>query len=387
MGNFSTPTSKMTSEERFGMSQRSTSGTATHSGLTPGSQNGPGDDSTGGGRGGERNQPSKARAVDVERKVKTLLNELTMDEFDSISDQIIEWANKSEGERDARTLIHVSRLVFEKAINDAVRSEVYARLCKKMIETISPGVQDDGIRSSDGKLVVGGQIFQKYLLSRCQEDFERDWTAKGAGTFGEVEHYAAQRVKQRGLGLIQFIGELYRLQVLTERTMHECIKKLLSNIDDPEEEEIESLCLLLTTVGKLLDNPKARAHMDIYFARMEEMERSSDVAPRIQFMIRVSSSVWIRQSLPYARHLGSHRIACTEVGPEEPSHGSNHGCSGPRGGNSPRSHYSRTAPNCIYLRRPSRGIEARGLLGSRQPVGGPLVADLLPGRHPRPENF
>ncbi|KAF8335869.1 uncharacterized protein EI90DRAFT_3047364 [Cantharellus anzutake] len=35
----------------------------------------------------------------------------------------------------------------------------------------------------------------------------------------------------------------------TARIMHECIKKLLSNVDDPEEEEIESLCQLLTTVG------------------------------------------------------------------------------------------------------------------------------------------
>ncbi|KAF9031269.1 hypothetical protein BDZ89DRAFT_632687 [Hymenopellis radicata] len=36
----------------------------------------------------------------VELKVKGLLNKLTMEEFDSISDQIIAWANKSENEKD-----------------------------------------------------------------------------------------------------------------------------------------------------------------------------------------------------------------------------------------------------------------------------------------------
>ena len=51
----------------------------------------------------------------VDRKVKALLNKLTMERFDSISDQIIEWANKSEKEKDGQTLIQVTRLVFEKA--------------------------------------------------------------------------------------------------------------------------------------------------------------------------------------------------------------------------------------------------------------------------------
>ena len=40
----------------------------------------------------------------VERKVNGLLNKLTMEKFDSISDQIIEFANKSEAEKDCRTI-------------------------------------------------------------------------------------------------------------------------------------------------------------------------------------------------------------------------------------------------------------------------------------------
>jgi len=54
------------------------------------------------------------------------------------------------------------------------------------------------------------------------------------------EYYAAQKAKRQGLGLIKFIGELFKLQILTERIMHECIKKLLGNVENPEEEEIES---------------------------------------------------------------------------------------------------------------------------------------------------
>ncbi|CCM03917.1 uncharacterized protein FIBRA_06068 [Fibroporia radiculosa] len=235
----------------------------------------------------------------VDRKVKGLLNKLTMERFDSISDQIIAWANRSEKEKDGRTLIQVIRLVFEKATDEATWSEMYARLCRKMMEQISPKVQDDGIKNTEGKPIAGGQLFRKYLLNRCQEDFERGWVAKEATAAAAAtrasedqaakaaaekdadenilyseEYYAAQKAKRQGLGLIKFIGELFKLQMLTERIMHECVKKLLGNVENPEEEEIESLCKLLTTVGQILDTQKARAHMDVYFSRMKELTKS-----------------------------------------------------------------------------------------------------------------
>ncbi|KAF9450126.1 hypothetical protein P691DRAFT_758488, partial [Macrolepiota fuliginosa MF-IS2] len=113
--------------------------------------------------------------------------------------------------------------------------------------------------------VAGGQLFQKYLLKRCQEDFERYWLAKEAiavdaatkATEGDAtkavneknkeagdqeavlyssEYYATQKAKRQGPGLIKFIGELFKLQMLTERTMHERAKKFLGNVNSPEEE-------------------------------------------------------------------------------------------------------------------------------------------------------
>jgi translation initiation factor 4G len=108
----------------------------------------------------------------VECKVKGLLNKLIMEKFDSISDQIISWANKSEDKKDGRTLIQVIKLVFKKAMDEATWSEMYAHIRRKMMEQISPKVQDDGIRNNDGKPITGGQLFHKYLLNRCQEDFE-----------------------------------------------------------------------------------------------------------------------------------------------------------------------------------------------------------------------
>ncbi|EST09392.1 Initiation factor eIF-4 gamma, MA3 [Kalmanozyma brasiliensis GHG001] len=279
----------------------------------------------------------------VQRKVKALLNKLTLEKFDSISNQILEWANKSVSEDDGRTLRQVIQLIFEKATDEAAWSEMYARLCRKLMEEVSQEVKDESLRTTDGKPVVGGSLFRKYLLNRCQEDFERGWAqrdtaiaaakskeaedkakkdsndkaeadAKAAEERGEKpaeepkeaellsdEYYEAQKAKRRGLGLVRFIGELFKLSMLTERIMHLCIKKLLANATDPEEEEIESLCKLMTTVGKLLDTEKARGHMDVYFQRMKEMSKNeAAINSRMRFML--TDVIELRESRWVPRH-------------------------------------------------------------------------------------
>jgi translation initiation factor 4G len=236
----------------------------------------------------------------VERKVKGLLNKLTMEKFDTISDQIVMWANKSEAETDGRTLTLVIKLVFDKATDEATWSSMYAKLCRKMMEQISMDITDESVKDKQGSLVAGGQLFRQYLLTRCQADFERGWSARetleeqqaavaasGAAP-GEIvfsdEYYALQKAKRRGLGLVKFIGELFKLQMLTERIMHRCILKLL---DEPAEEDIESVCQLLKTVGTALSGPKGKESMDMYFGKMNNLSQDMRVSQRIRFMLLV----------------------------------------------------------------------------------------------------
>lgn len=151
-----------------------------------------------GGHPTSGDSPSSAGrdAAVVERKVKSLLNKLTMEKFDKLSDQILAWANKSEEEKDGATLILVIKLIFEKATDEAAWSEMYARLCRKMMEQISPNVQDDSVKNSQGQPIVGGQLFRKYLLNRCQEDFQRGWAVKestAAAAAGKAADDMAQK--------------------------------------------------------------------------------------------------------------------------------------------------------------------------------------------------
>ena len=232
----------------------------------------------------------------VQKKVKSQLNKMTPSNFEKISSQILEIVGQSKHESDGRTLRQVIQLTFEKATDEAHWAEMYANFCKRMQENMSPEIKDESIKK-DGKPVVGGGLFRKYLLTRCQAEFERGWKAnlpeegsKEAKLMSD-EYYIAAAAKRRGLGLVRFIGELYKLGMLTERIMHECVKKLVDYDGMPDEAEVESLTSLLRTIGFNLDHAqdeRSRPLMDVYFQRINIMMGIDGLPSRLRFMLLVS---------------------------------------------------------------------------------------------------
>jgi len=234
----------------------------------------------------------------VQRKVKSNLNKMTPNNFMKISEQILQIAGQSKDESDGRTLRQVIQLTFEKATDEAHWAQMYAEFCKRMLESMSPEIKDEGILSKDGQVVVGGALFRKYLLNRCQTEFERGWKTdvpkKSEGESEEAvmlsdEYYIAAAAKRRGLGLVRFIGELYKLGMLTERIMHQCVHKLVDYEGMPDEAEIESLTSLLKTIGQnLQSNERGGQLMDAYFQRINGMVNTEGLPSRLRFMLLVS---------------------------------------------------------------------------------------------------
>ena len=55
------------------------------------------------------------------------------------------------------------------------------------------------------------------------------------------------------MGLMQFIGELYKKSLLSERVIiHAVIYRFLTEIHNPVEDDIEALCVLVSTIGKFV---------------------------------------------------------------------------------------------------------------------------------------
>lgn len=231
----------------------------------------------------------------VQRKVKAALNKMTPEKFDKISDQILEIAGQSKNEDDGRTLRQVIQLTFEKACDEQHWSSMYAKFCFKMLNTMDPAIRDENVKDKHGQPVVGGALFRKYLLNRCQEEFEKGWEVnlptKPEGEQKEEvmlseEYYIAAAAKRKGLGLIQFIGELYKLNMLTLRIMHECVLKLLDFEGLPDESAIESLVKLLRTVGATMSTADAGPKMlSVYFERVEKIMNMEGLPSRLKFML------------------------------------------------------------------------------------------------------
>jgi translation initiation factor 4G len=249
----------------------------------------------------------------VERKVKSLLNKLTQEKFDSISKQIVEWANRSKNETDGMSLKLVIKQVFEKATDEAHWSEMYGRLCRTLLDDLDPEVTE----VIDDKPLSGGVLFRKYLIGRCQMDFEAGWKARelavtaaaaksqedkdrlakneadkeeGKETEAAMlsdEYYAAQKAKRRGLGLVQLVGELYKLEMISTKVIKTCLQTLLANVTDPDEEDIESTCKLLTTVGGQFE-AQVPENMTPVMTRLNAILNLEGTSSRLRFMIMVS---------------------------------------------------------------------------------------------------
>jgi len=172
---------------------------------------------------------------------------------------------------------------------------MYAKFCLRTMEEMSTEIKDADVLDKSGSPIVGGALFRKYLLNRCQEEFERGWTVNlPEPKEGETEvmlsdeYYVAAAAKRKGLGLVQFIGELYKLRMLSIKIMHTCFTRLLDFEGMPDEGAVESLVKLLRTVGAVMaENDPGPALLDQYFQRIATIMNMPGLPSRMHFLLLV----------------------------------------------------------------------------------------------------
>ncbi|XP_043919098.1 eukaryotic translation initiation factor 4 gamma 3 isoform X3 [Protopterus annectens] len=230
-------------------------------------------------------EPEVQKTQELFRKFRSILNKLTPQMFNQLVKQVTELTVDTE-----ERLKGVIDLVFEKAIDEPSFSVAYANMCRCLVMLKVP------MTDKPGSMVT----FRKLLLNRCQKEFEKDKAdddifekkqkeLDAASTIEEKTRLQEEleegkdKARRRSIGNIKFIGELFKLKMLTEAIMHDCVVKLLKNHD---EESLECLCRLLTTIGKDLDFEKAKPRMDQYFNQMEKIVKERKTSSRIRFMLQ-----------------------------------------------------------------------------------------------------
>ncbi|PNX90343.1 eukaryotic translation initiation factor 4g-like protein [Trifolium pratense] len=214
-----------------------------------------------------------------QRQLKGILNKLTPQNFEKLFEQV-----KAVNIDNVVTLTGVISQIFEKALMEPTFCEMYANFCFHLAAAL-PDLSQDNEKIT----------FKRLLLNKCQEEFERgerEQEEANKADEGEVKQSDEEReakrskARRRMLGNIRLIGELYKKKMLTERIMHECIKKLLGQCQNPDEEDIEALCKLMSTIGEMIDHPKAKEHMGVYFERIKIMSNNMYLSSRVRLMLK-----------------------------------------------------------------------------------------------------
>lgn len=191
----------------------------------------------------------------VYKDFRVILNKLTPENFSKLTEDVKALTINSEDRVNG-----CMQMVFEKAVIEPNYTLTYAMLCKELA-------------------IMGGEgtsHFRGTMLKHCQRHFEslsnleetkkkrQERVAKlqaintgnpekDAEALAEVKAIVEEeerRERHRSVGIVRFIGELFKQNWLHQSIISNCTEVLLRNRD---EEYLECLCKLLTTVGPNID--------------------------------------------------------------------------------------------------------------------------------------
>lgn len=174
--------------------------------------------------------------------------------------------------------------------------------------------------------------FRRTLVNKCQDEFSKediyvDWKKEKAeyeetkATLTEAERAEKEeelefrriKIKKQMLGNIQFIGQLYKKNLIKVKIIYFCVSKLLklstSNdktknpvyVDtgdmDIDEEDHEALCSMFTTIGSTIDTGLSKSFVDVCFAKIKQLSTSPKLGSRPRFMyqdlLELRDSNWV----------------------------------------------------------------------------------------------
>mmetsp|Transcript_6347 Transcript_6347/g.16018 ORF Transcript_6347/g.16018 Transcript_6347/m.16018 type:complete len:752 (+) Transcript_6347:415-2670(+) len=218
-------------------------------------------------------KPSKP--TDEEEKVyktaKGIMNKLTLEKFEKLYAELL-----NVGITSASLLRGFVVLVYDKAVLEPTFINMYAKMCVRLAQDLPEFSDDDGVLP-----------FGDVLVGKCRSEFATMGEEPPAEELAKLEpderEGKLRKIRQRMLGNVEFIGELFKVELVEVQDVSMCMDKLLEAIKT-NQEQIQPLCKLLEGVGKLLEE-KDKEAVDSYFAALNELADGGTLNSRFKFMI------------------------------------------------------------------------------------------------------
>ncbi len=160
------------------------------------------------------------------------------------------------------------------------------------------------------------RTFRRLLLAKCEYEFENRILLGQSTTTtptNSVEddmdpQEARTQARKKAIGNIKLIGELGKLDLVSEAILHKCLKTLLkrgTNENLSERcEDLECLTKIMQTVGKKLDQGQGKNLMDQYLERIKKIQTQKDLPSRIKFILQDIVDLRLKNWIP--------RFACID---------------------------------------------------------------------------
>lgn len=214
----------------------------------------------------------------IKKEVKSTLNKLSPNNLAKLTNSILETCKKSH---DCLKLV-VSG-IFEKAWSEKKYTQMYSDMCK----TLKLQFQDYRYPDIDAsKLPKTSNYFKYELLYMCEETFSSSHQDEDLTNLTEEQKVEKlKRIKDKTLGNVRFIGELFNVNLITTKTILECVVGLLDLFEkENNQDKLEGACLLLSTGGASFERSKLLESTNQIYERLEKISQM-EISSKNKFKI------------------------------------------------------------------------------------------------------
>lgn len=206
----------------------------------------------------------------IYRKLRGILNKLTVEKFDTLYEQI-----KTAGMVDADDVRRLMELICSKAKTQHHFIPMYVQLCVYLHRDLP----------TMNVINEGDEQFRRLLVDACQTSFEETLkpiqVPEGLSEEEAFEYVLFEKKKMKGNMI--FVGELGKKKMIAGKVLSNCISYLLANKGEPQ---LEALCVLLTAAGHYISSGKLRLAFEKQMGLVSSLMNDPTLSTRIRCLLQ-----------------------------------------------------------------------------------------------------
>jgi hypothetical protein len=233
-------------------------------------------------------------------RITVILNQLKSQKLNMTVHKLKSMAINNEGKLNA-----LVKAIFEKAVNDKQNGEVYAKLCQHLSTFQVISVASECACFKDLLVEHSRQEFQT-CFSKNGSDASQQWYQKmdAIGFWSPASRSGSpltDSVKLKKMGIVMFLGQLFKSEILTVNFMRVLINTLFSRVD---EDVWDCLCCVLLLIGS--DMEAKKQDVALCLMKMQEMvskrQLPANARNQLNRVIECRRNKWRPVETVYSEH-------------------------------------------------------------------------------------